>query len=230
MKSRFFLSIIIFCAVCVTVTAGEISTFVNLGFSSDSTKFMFGIHSLSDKNAYPKAEAYIVDVISNRFINKGRESFTATRPANLGQDGLGALFTVTGRLQNVIQTSGIDHGSSGRLVYILLNGDLPKSNIAFRDFNTGNAFSVELAQSTRKVQASNESEFSLKVIVTSASSQVKTFNIGRPGFYRSNVDRYKVRQIVLSPDERSLVFVIEKELDSANGHSSHYMVETVRVF
>ncbi len=43
--------------------------------------------------------------------------------------------------------------------------------------------------------------------------------------------RYSIRQIILAPDEKSLVVVVEKQESNGTpgGYSARYMVETVRL-
>jgi predicted secreted protein len=42
------------------------------------------------------------------------------------------------------------------------------------------------------------------------------------------VENYRIREIILAPDNRSLVFVIEKHEVDRSGFNVRYMVETVR--
>jgi predicted secreted protein len=41
--------------------------------------------------------------------------------------------------------------------------------------------------------------------------------------------KYRIKQVMFAPDEKSLVFVIEKELLDGSGPSIRYMVETVKL-
>jgi hypothetical protein len=51
--------------------------------------------------------------------------------------------------------------------------------------------------------------------------------VGKASYYRDSVDAYLIRQVLLSPDESSLIFVIEKQDRSKGSLQVGYMVETV---
>jgi len=210
------------------LNAGDIANFVNLGFSEDSHSFMFGIHGIDEKTLLPWAEIYMVDVSANTFINKGVAKKTGSKPIGLGQDGAGELYSLIGSMNKISESYKIDHSNSGRIVYILLDGRDEKGPINFRDFNTGNSYKVILTQSANK--ENREAEFSIQVSVNQGTSNEKATQVGRPNYFRKNVDEYKIRQIILSPDESSLVFVIEKIFKTKNGFDSSFMVETVKIF
>ena len=236
MKVRSLLLVLLFSSFVVAANAGDISSFVNLGFSADSRNFMFGIYGVSDKNSLPHAEAYIINVSHNSFQPGGQLSLSGNRPISLGQDGSGALYNILHSIEPQIAKYKIDHLNLGRLVYVLFNGQEPKANLNFHDFNTGVQYALTMNQKTRNSESNKdkvshrESEFSISLITTQKDGHEKKFQIGHPGFYRDNVDEYLIRQIILSPDEKSLLFVIEKQNRANNSLSTSYMVETIDLF
>lgn len=230
MRLRAYLAAVFLLAL-FPLAAGEIASFVNLGFSQDSQSFMFGIYGINEKNTTPWAEAFIVNTVHNTFTENGVGSFVSSRTASLGQDGSSALFTLLHDMNSSVDTYRIDHTNTGRLVYILLNGVSGQDEISFRDFNTGNTYSITVKQQKRTFQENAvEASFSLSIKATDSSGKTKTMTVGKPNYFRKDVEQYLVRQVILSPDEKSLVFVIEKRAIQKGSFSTSYMVETIKVF
>ncbi len=48
-----------------------------------------------------------------------------------------------------------------------------------------------------------------------------------PNYWRKGVINYRIKQILLGPNERSLIFVIEKEEQDGKAENIRYMVETL---
>ena len=209
--------------------AGDIATYINLGFSDNSRYFMFGQYGVEENLSHPYAEIYTVNVSANDFTRNGVKKAVYSVQASPGQEGMGALLTLLEGSISLINTYGINHLKMGRLLYILLNGEEPKSLLKFRDFNTNSNYTVHLIQAEYSTSDTVQASFHLDVTITEKSGRTRNFIVGRPAYRRSNVKSYKIRQIFLSPDERSLVFLIEKEEKGTSGVNIRYMVETVTI-
>ncbi|MBN1836063.1 MAG: DUF2259 domain-containing protein [Spirochaetales bacterium] len=214
--------------VPAALSAGDIAVFQNLGFSPDARTFMFAQYGVSEKSSLPYAELYAVEVASNRFAADGVRTATYKNPVEPGQSGLGALLSLLGESGELVRRLGVDHTLTGRLVYILLNGAEPKSELEFRDFQTGLRYRIALIQQSRGSGAEVESSFHLSVAIEKAAGQTVTYTVGLPDFWRKGVKRYRIKQVTLAPDNRSLVFVIEREELDSGGDNIRYMVETLR--
>lgn len=206
--------------------AGDIAAFVNLGFSDDSRYFMFGQFGITENNSFPYADLYIVDVRSNIFTPYGKKNFFAREAVEPGNSGMGALLNLVEQNIALKVKYNINHLATGRILYLLLNGDTPKETISFRDFNTGNTYNVRLFQNATGTGKNISSSFHISATVTKSSGASASLNTGHPSFARTGVVKYKIKQIILAPDERSLVFVIEKEEIDTKGINIRYMVET----
>ena len=211
-----------------TLFAGDIATFVNMGFSDDSRFLMFGQYGIERETARPFAEMYVVDVPQNRFVADGVRRRTFDAAVAPGQDGSGALFRLLSQNAALVDRWSIDPLNQGRLVYFLINGSEPKPEIGFRDFSDGTRYNVRMHQRRRGEGATAEAAFHLELSVTPVSGAPRDFTVGLPDFFRTGVSWYQINQAFLSPDERSLVFVIERISDTSAGRSVRYMVETVR--
>lgn len=208
--------------------AGDIATFQNLGFSPDAGTFMFAQHGISEKSSLPYAELYLVEVATNRFVPGGVRTATYRDPVEPGESGLGALLNLLRDSIELVRKHRIDHTRTGRLVYILLDGAEPKYNLEFRDFQAGLRYRISLIQSNRGSGAEVQASFHLQVGIEKANGDTSTYTVGLPDYWRKGVKRYRIKQVTLAPDNRSLVFVIEKEEPDGGGDNIRYMVETLR--
>jgi predicted secreted protein len=170
-----------------------------------------------------------VDVPANNFVTGGVFAEEYPIAVNPGQEGRGALFTLLHSAREYVNRYRINHMKPGRILYLLLNGDEPKSSLSFRDFQTGNRYAVELVQTSRGSDKNVEAAFYITMSLTRPSGVSTDYTIGRPGYYRRGVRGYQIRSIYISPEEDSLVFVIEREETDTGGANIRYMVETTAI-
>ena len=222
MTRRFALVLLLF-SVTYIAAAGDIAQFENLGFSEDGRIFLFGQYGVAEDDSMPYADLYAVDVVNNTFVANGVFQTADERPLSLGQDGRGALYALLQDAQTVIERYDIDHLSNGRPIYILVDGDQPKERISFRDFNTNTRYDVVLLQDQRSDGESVEASFHIQLTVIYPDDRTRTVTVGRPGYYRENVEKYRITQVLLGPEEDAIVIVVEKH---APDGSIRYMVET----
>jgi len=210
--------------------AGDSARFLNLGFSEDSRYFMFGEYGISNGTSIPYADCYIVDVQKNDFVPQGRwnERFDNSRQ-EAGNDGLGAVFHIVEKNYAKLKSYRINHLLTGRIVYVLIDGQIPISSLEFRDFNSSSLYSVRLSQSQRGSGVSVSSSFWIEVEVKYANGETAVHKIGRPDYFRQGVKDYRIKYLLLAPDGKSLIFVMEKTLVDAQGESIRYMVETRKI-
>ena len=197
--------------------------FENLGFSESGDVFVFGQYGVAGDRSQPFAEIYAVDVAGNRFLSDGVFELRSDAPLALGQDGRGALYRLLGRSRPVLDRERVDHLATGRPVYILVDGEEPRSRLTFRDFDADVRYDVRLDQEARGSGESVSAAFSVSVTITRADDSVRTLSIGRPSYYRDGVASYRITQVLVGPDEESIVIVVEKR---APDGSIRYMVET----
>ena len=209
-------------------TAGDVATFQNLGFSPDARTFMFAQYGIDEKSSLPYAELHMVEVAANRFAAGGTRRATYDNPVEPGDSGIGALFNLLGQSIELVRRHRIDHTLAGRLVYILLDGAEPKHDLEFRDFQTGLRYRITLIQSSRGSGTEVEASFHLQVSIETASGETSTYTVGLPDYWRKGVKRYRIKQVTLAPDNRSLIFVIEREERDSRGDNIRYMVETLK--
>ncbi len=222
----------LFCALFLCsafLYAGDIATYVNLGFSEDSRYFMFGQYGIEETKNHPYAELYLVDLKANDFVPKGVKKAQYPVEVLPGQDGSGALLMALKDSIGLVDSYKINHIKTGRVVYLLINGEEPKSNLEFRDFLSGSTYTVNLVQRTFGKEPDIESSFHINLTVTDAKGSTKAYTIGLPDFKRKGVRTYRIKQVVFSPDERNLVFIVEREEIAGKSLNIRYMVETVNL-
>ncbi len=229
MAKRLSLCLAVFLAATAAAGAGDVAQFVNLGFSPDSKYFMFGQYGVLQKASTPWAEAYIVNVPGNVFAPHGARKFSTTRPIEPGASALGALLNALAEFQPQVKQYHIDHLIPGRLLYILVDGQQAPDTLQFRDFQTGGSYMIDLRQSSTSNTNEVRSSFGLTVTVTQKDGTVRTLTAGSPTLERFGVKAYHVKQIILAPDNASLVFVIQRQEQDTDGDNVRYMVETLRM-
>lgn len=211
-------------------SAGDVARFTNLGFSPDSGVFMFAQYGINHPDGNPFAEIFTVDVPGNTFVANGVEQRVFSRRVSGGQDGSGALYTLLPHMRTTVNRHRIDHLEQGRIIFLLVNGedDPPPPRIEFRDFRTDTRYTINVTQQSRGRGSAGSAEFYLDVTARYADGTTVERRVGRPGYYRDEVNRYRVGRVIAAPDSRSLVVVMEKITDIPGGRRVRYMVETVR--
>ncbi len=227
MRTQAFLFVLLFLCGAL-LFAGDIATFQNLGFSQDSKYFMFAQYGAEEKSSLPYAEAFVVDVAANRFASGGVRKETYDQAIEPGSDGRGALFNLLTESVDIKKRYNINHTLTGRLVYILLDGAEPKSELEFRDFQGKKKYRITLIQSSKGSGDSVKSSFHLVVTVEEPSGRIASHTVGLPDYWRKGVKRYRIKQVLLAPDDRSIIMVIQKEEQDTLGSNIRYMVETLR--
>lgn len=228
---RMSMVVVLLVAALGTAAAGDVARFTNLGFSPDSGIFMFAQYGIRHSDSKPFAEIYTVDVPGNVFVSGGVATRVFDRTVSSGQDGSGALFTLLPELRSVVTSHRVDHLEQGRIIYFLVNGENEpdRSRIEFRDFRTNVRYTIAVDQQSRGSGTDGSAAFHLDLTVRYPDGTTVERRVGRPGFYRDGVNRYRVGRVVIAPDNRSLVVVMERITDITSGRQVRYMVETVRL-
>ena len=230
MKTRLkYCIIIVFLLISGIGFAGDMANFVNLGFSSNSRYFMFAQYGVNAETSIPFSDFYIVDVPNNNFVTGGVKSSSYSVLTQAGYDGIGALFSLLEDNISLINTYSIDHLVTGRILYFLIDGIEPKSNLDFRDFVTGRRYVVHLVQNSFGSGNNVSASFYIDLTIISESGSATSYQIGLPNYKRAGIKSYRIKQAILAPNGRSLIFVIEKEEMDTTGANIRYMVETVRL-
>ncbi|MBN1411944.1 MAG: DUF2259 domain-containing protein [Spirochaetales bacterium] len=221
--------ILILISIPVMIFPGDVAHFVNLGFSRDSRYFLFGYYGVNEKTSLAYAELYAVNVPSNSFVPDGRILRQYPNEIEAGNDGLGGIFDIFMENRRLVSSYGIDLLSTGRILYFLVDGEVPKDQLDFRDFVTKKRYMISLIQSSWGTGKAVQSSFYIEMTIQNSAGSTHQVQLGRPLYKRQGVRNYRIKEIILAPDSKSFVFVIEKAEEDSNGVNVRYMVETARV-
>ncbi|MDR1229778.1 MAG: DUF2259 domain-containing protein [Spirochaetaceae bacterium] len=230
-KGKCSFSLIAFSLLCAArVFAGDVASFVDLGFSEDGRIFMFAQYGVSEDSLKPWAEMRIVDVRANDFVSDGRFNYTHNDRIAAGQDGSGALFRLISRNAPTIERYAIPFLHQGIPLYIsLADGHAPDGDaVNFRDFEKEMTYTAKLVPYTEGNGATLRSSFYIQLSRTEKNGANRMFTVGTPDIKRNGVQSYSIKKALTAPDRSSVVFVIEMRVQTGNGPNIRYMVETLR--
>lgn len=225
-NKKYFLILLFSLIVSHVILAGDISTFVNLGFSPDGKFYMFGEHGYKIDEGKTYANINIVDVQTNSFVPSGSFSGTYTANVEPSQSSDGAFLrlyeqTITRKNQYKISTL-----NKGYPLYIFLGEPTEKdenydpNTLNFFD-PQGNQYTIVLNVEHRKNP--NQSSSSIQLTRKTPAARTTNYTIGHPDFWRDGVALYRIQR-VLSFNGNALAFIISKEYTNLD---VRYMVETL---
>lgn len=216
----------------------EITVFENLGFSQDGKYFLFGQYGSSFPSRKPFAELYFVEVDRNIFYPSGVFLKEYNKTLGVGEDGKQALYEllVSSSVINLRNKLNISHLDSGRLIYEVFDPEgegknFERDTINFQDFNTGKKYRAVLRKNVEKTSQGIESSFFINVqLLDTEGNVIKNSSIGHPKYNRLNVTNYRIYQVYLSPNEKDLLFVVERENQKPDGTLFYnYMIEIGKI-
>jgi len=210
--------------------AGDSASFVDLGFSSDGSVYMFAQYGVRTDVLKPWADLFIVDVERNNFVPQGRISYTHDRPIEAGQDGSGALYRLISENAGIVERYKVLYTNQGQPLYIALNGDpaYEGHTITFRDFVSGLFYRANLVEKINGSGKNTQSSFYITLESTDNDGETKTLTIGTPRLERPAILSYRIKKVLVAPSGNALIFVIEMKRHAENGHDIRYMVEALR--
>jgi predicted secreted protein len=209
--------------------AGDIASFVDLGFSPDGRTYMFAQYGVQPGTLAPWADLFVVDVTRNDFVSGGKISYTHNAPVIGGQDGSGAFYRLIAQNAALAQRYGISFLLQGHPLYISLenNLDTPIETIEFRDFERDSSYRAVLIPYTEGAGAAIWSSFYINLEHTARDGSKKTYVAGTPRIKRPLISSYSIKKVILSPRDRFMVFVIEMKKQNNGSFDIRYMVETL---
>jgi predicted secreted protein len=212
-----------------TLRAGDVASFVDLGFSQDGKIYMFAEYGVDERSLRPWSELYIIDVERNDFVPDGRFSYKHDEPAALGQDGSAALLRIISYNNKTIQKYRSNFMRQGIPLFISLEDVRNPGGqaIDFRDFERGARYGAEL----KSVIHDGAVRSSFYIIFNSRDryNLEKKYRVGNPDVKRSGVTSYSIKKAIVNPERTSMILVIEMTLLNGDGADIRYMVEALRL-
>ncbi|WP_461246778.1 DUF2259 domain-containing protein [Treponema sp. R6D11] len=231
LKKRVFILFIILLISVSALWAGDTAVFVDLGFSSDGRTYMFGQYGVLAPSLRPWADLYIVDVVTNTFVQNGKVSLTESAPIKAGQDGSGILHRLVSNNSSLTNRYGINFQNQGLPLYISRDERPPShgEKIDFRDFLSGKSYNAQLIPTITGSGQNVRSQFYINLEVSSPNGQFRTYKVGTPSFVRQGIVQYNIKRVLIDANGNSVIFVIETMHVTDNGYDIRYMVEAVRL-
>lgn len=226
------LCVTILCTFLVfSVFAGDVSQFVDVGFSPDGAYYMFGYYGSTDKTYQGYAELYMVDVKKNDFVSNGIFK-TLPSKATTVTDKISSRFyfdELMKKADPVIVKQAISEKNTGLPLFMSSAADEKATEIEFRDFENAIIYSVKLISFKEEDKAGTpKSSFYLLMEQKNADGTViKKYTVGNPSVKRANISAYSIDRVLTDKSGKNLVFVINKEITDAAGSSMRFMVETL---
>jgi predicted secreted protein len=232
-KKSFYLVLSVLIAGGLPLWAGDNASFVDLGFSADGRIYMFAQYGVEADTLKPWAELAVVDVAANNFVTGGRVAYTHTRAVTSGQDGSGAFYRLIARNGALADRHGVDFLLQGYPLYLSLETSDKAmgggESIEFRDFQTGVSYRATLTPSFEGSGDNRKSSFVINLEKTARDGSLRSYTVGSPQVKRPLIGSYHIRKALSSPDNGSLVFVIEMKKPGNGGFDIRYMTETLRL-
>jgi len=231
LKKKLFVLFIILLTSVSALWAGDTAVFVDLGFSSDGRIYMFGQYGVLSESLRPWADLYIVDVVTNSFVQNGRVSLTESASIKAGQDGSGILHRLVSNNSTLTNRYGINFQNQGLPLYISRDESPPSrgEKIDFRDFLSGKSYVAQLIPTVTGSGRKARSQFYINVDVSSPNGQSRTYKVGSPTFVRQGIIQYNIKSVLIDSNGSSVIFVIETMHATDNGYDIRYMVEALRL-
>jgi len=192
---------------------------------------MFGQYGVLSTSLRPWADLYIVDVVTNSFVQNGRVSLTESAPIKAGQDGSGILHRLVSNNSSLTNQYGINFQNQGLPLYISRDERPPSrgEKIDFRDFLSGKSYIAQLIPTVTGSGRNARSQFYINVDVSSPNGQFRTYKVGAPTFVRQGIVQYNIKRVLINANGNSVIFVIETMHATDNGYDIRYMIEALRL-
>ena len=212
--------------------AGDTASFVDLGFSPDGKTYMFAQYGVQSGTLKPWADLFVVDVTRNNFVQGGRFSYVHDKPVVSGQDGSGALYRIVAQNASVAEKYRVNYCFQGQPLYITMDNGVPagaEAPVEFRDFENGAQYRASLVSYVEGSGNSLKSSFYIDIERTDRNGAKKTYTVGTPQLKRPLVSAYRIRKVMIAPQDGSMIFVIEMRRQEGGETNIRYMVEALRL-
>lgn len=234
MKRIVLAGLIFLCSVFM-LSAGDVASFVDLGFSEDGKSYVFGQYGRTDKKFQGWAEIFQVDIAKNDYVDKGifRIKPTAVTAEKKGRE---VYESLEAKSYYYLKNLKCEKANPDHVLYIC--DDVNKKGtdkIVFKDFRSAdiesqNSYSIQLVPTITGKGKNVKSSFYIMVDkLDSDGNVISSTKVGTPSIVRKGISNYKIERIMCDKSEKNFIFVVEKILEDDAGISIRYMVEAAEI-
>jgi predicted secreted protein len=215
--------------------AGDAAAFEDLGFSADGKTYIFAQYGKIDRTFQAWADIYTVNVAKNVFV-PGEVYRILPSDATAAESGKAAYQKLAAKNYGKIKKYDCSPVSSDNILYIYEDSSKSaQDEIVFKDFKGSSidnpvTYHIQILPTYVGHGEAVLSSFYITVKkVDGSGTDIASFKAGSPDIKRKGVSGYRIDKIFYNEKSKSLVFVVEKTLDTARGTSIRYMVETLQL-
>lgn len=217
------------------IFAGDAAYFVDEGFSSDGSVYVFGQYGKTDRTFNSYAEIFTVDVAKNDFVSDGIfRTLPGKAPAN--ESGLKTYEKLEQRSAFYLKKYNLKKTNAENLLYVCDDESKKGTEtIEFTDFELSTLekpvkWLIKLIPSFYGSGQNLASSFYISIKeIDPAGQLLNEYKVGSPDVKRKNITDYKIEKIIRDESRKNIVFIVEKTLEDRDGVSFRYMVETFSV-
>ena len=230
---RFLLVVLSLCLFCVSLFAGDVAVFDDIGFSADGKTYLFGQYGTTDKTFRGYAEIYAVDIENNSFRPNGIYRTNATE-STAGKSGASVYDELKKKNTTWLSSWKAAPAEMSEILYIRpYNTNASENEIVVRDFEHSAVantmqYTFKLVPYVEGKGASMTSSFYITVEKKDGNGKLLNKIVaGSPDVKRRGISGYAIEKIVCDKTATKFVIIVEKTSEEENAAPSvRYMVET----
>jgi len=230
MTKKTVLCVLVSLLCAVSLFAGDVATFDDIGISADGRTYLFGQYGMTDKSYQGYAELYAVDISENTFVKGGVKK---TTPSKKTAQVSGAAVYEELKSANKSWIDGYKAAPASIENTLYLRSDskkAPTESITVTDFarsenGSGATYTFTLIPTVEKKGKDVVSSFYIAV-EKKAGDVTSTTTAGSKDIKRKDITGYAIEKIMVDATGKRFIIVVEKTADSDKGPVVRYMVET----
>lgn len=232
---KILLSCVAFLFCAMLLSAGDVATFVDKGFSDDGKYYVFGQYGRTDKKYQGWAEIYQVEIAKNDFVDGGVFKIKPTA-VTADKTGLEVYESLEAKSYYHMKPLNCQVAGPDQVLYICDDASKTGTDkIVFKDFLGSTAddpkyFNIQLVPTISGYGQNVKSSFYIMVEKKDKDGNlISRTQVGSPDVVRKGVNNYKIERIMCDKNQKNFIFVVEKTIEDETGVSIRYMVEAASI-
>lgn len=226
---------LVFAILSVSLFAGDVAAFEDIGFSADGKTYLFAEYGITDKDFQGYAEIYAVDIEKNDFLKNGVYKTNPSK-ATTGKSGSSVYTELKEKHGKWLNSFNATPVSLDDILYIKSNDSkLNTETISVTDFVHSSqenpiSYDFTLVPYYEGKGKSLVSSFYIVVEKKNKSGDIlEKIVVGNPDVKRKMISNYAIEKIFCTKDAKSFVILVEKISEENGVPTIRYMVETFKL-